>query len=863
MKFFLDEIIPVTDLKSKMPNISNSIERTLMKNDSENTLFSLAADFINYTDRSVFLTGKAGTGKTTFLKYIRKNTPKQTAVVAPTGVAAINAGGVTIHSFFQLPFTPFVPASTLFRSGMAMDKHYLLGRLKVTSERQRILQKLELLIVDEISMVRCDVLDAIDTVLRHFRNRWQEPFGGVQMLLIGDMFQLPPVITNEERNILDQFYNSPYFFDSKIFQQHQFIHIELEKIYRQSEPHFIGLLNKVRNNEMDKEGFTLLHQRLDTSFKHTADDGYVILTTHNYKADAVNGVELAKLKGKSKTYQCEVKGEFYEKAYPADELLQLKEGAQVMFIKNDAEKIRRYYNGKIGIVTKLEEDTIYVRCKDETNEIEVEKERWENLRYALNKGSQQVEEEVVGSFSQFPLRLAWAITIHKSQGLTFDKVIIDAEAAFAPGQVYVALSRCTSFKGIILKTSVSNGALMSDPHIVGFSKQKHLYDHLVEALQHAKRAYISAVLKHIFDFETISLQLFRLKKVVSEHIASFNSEAQQFLDELEAKINGAKETSIKFHPHLKLLLRKSAESGQNGELQKRIKDAANYFSNELESTLKLLLASPVITDSKQAAFAYNNEIKELHSLLALRQHEINYCKEGFNVDRYYAQRNSFSLPACTVNAYAGAQNYSRKESPHPVLQKKLRHLRNSICERENLPVYLVASSKTIDEMVEYLPVAMEDLKKISGFGKSKIERFGKQFLEIITDYCKEKNIETLITRKSPKKQRKEKKEPKVDTKQETYELFKAGKSVNQIAAERKLNIETVQGHLAYFVAKGLISVNEIISKEKLILIEPVAKTFEGGSITSLKNKLGEDISFGEIRLTLAWLELQKNETESS
>ena len=384
--------------------------------DAENTLFALAADFIQYTNRSVFLTGKAGTGKTTFLKYIRQSTIKQTAIVAPTGVAAINAGGVTIHSFFQLPFTPFIPGvsregrkSASWQEGLdagsssglsdsrtsdfrssghpdspsSIDKHALIGRIKLNGERRKVLQQLELLVIDEISMVRCDVLDAIDAVLRHFRNRYQEPFGGVQLLFIGDMFQLPPVVPNEQWEILSQFYNSPYFFDSRVIAQQEPVHIELNKIYRQNEQHFIDLLNKVRNNIMDEEGFELLNKHYNPNFLPKKDDGYITLSTHNYKADAINAEELARLTDKPVTYTATVTGEFFEKAYPADEKLLLKKGAQVMFIKNDKDKERRFYNGKIGVITKLTNDVIHVQCKGETDEIEVKKEKWESIRLSL------------------------------------------------------------------------------------------------------------------------------------------------------------------------------------------------------------------------------------------------------------------------------------------------------------------------------------------------------------------------------------------------------------------------------------------------------------------------------------------------
>jgi len=425
--------------------------------DNDNQMFQLAADLVNQSSSNIFLTGKAGTGKTTFLRYIKENCAKQLAVVAPTGVAAINAGGVTMHSFFQLPFSPFIPEVGGFnkQNEETTNKNGLLSKLRMTTEKKKILQELELLIIDEISMVRCDMLDAVDTVLRHTRRRNNERFGGVQVLFIGDMFQLPPVIKEHDWRLLKDFYSSPYFFDSLVIKEELPVYIEFDKIYRQSEEKFINVLNQLRNNQLDDDGRSLLERRFAPDFKRTKDDGYIILTTHNERARNKNETELNSLTNKSFSYRAEIGGDFPASAYPVEEQLLLKVGSQVMFIKNDTERIKRYFNGKIGIVTELENDKILVQCEDETEEIEVKKEKWENIRYTVDKKSRQLNEEVLGSFTQFPLRLAWAITIHKSQGLTFDKVIIDAGEAFAPGQVYVALSRCTTLDGIVLQSAIN------------------------------------------------------------------------------------------------------------------------------------------------------------------------------------------------------------------------------------------------------------------------------------------------------------------------------------------------------------------------------------------------------------------------
>src|SRR6185436_15160813 len=460
-----------------------------MEYDLNNEMFRLAAELVNQSSRNIFLTGKAGTGKTTFLKYIRENCPKQIAVVAPTGVAAINAGGVTVHSFFQLPISPFIPETNGFRNNneATVNKNSLLSKLRMTADKKRVLQELELLIIDEISMVRCDILDAVDTVLRHIRRRYYERFGGVQVLFIGDMFQLPPIIKEQEWSFLKEFYNGPYFFDSRVLQEDPPVYIEFNKIYRQREERFIGVLNQVRNNELDEDGRLLLERSFTPHFKSNKDDGYIILTTHNEKARIKNDSELNRLTAPLFFYKAEIEGDFPENIYPVEEQLQLKIGSQVMFIKNDTEKIKRYFNGRIGTVVELESDKIVVQCKEEPEPIEVKKEKWQNIRYAVDKTTKQLQEEVLGSFTQYPLRLAWAITIHKSQGLTFDKVIIDAGDAFAPGQVYVALSRCTTLDGIVLQSRIRTTNVFTDPRIVQFSNNIISKNAIEQELETSKR----------------------------------------------------------------------------------------------------------------------------------------------------------------------------------------------------------------------------------------------------------------------------------------------------------------------------------------------------------------------------------------
>jgi hypothetical protein len=828
--------------------------------DTSNTIFNIAVDLVNQSSRNIFLTGKAGTGKTTFLKYIRESCSKQMAVVAPTGVAAINAGGVTIHSFFQLPFSPFIPESKGFGTNDEVaDRHSLLSRLRLTGEKKKVIQELELLIIDEISMVRCDTLDAIDTVMRHIRQRRFERFGGVQVLFIGDMFQLPPVVPGQEWQILSAYYNSPYFFDSKVILEEPPVYIEFTKIYRQSEERFINLLNQVRNNEMDEEGIKTLDSRFIPTFRRSKDDGYIILTTHNRNADATNAEELQKIDAKAKVFDAEIKGEFSEKAYPAEVRLLLKPGSQVMFIKNDtSDRGKRYFNGKIGTVKKIEADKIFVQCRDESGEIEVTKETWENIRYTINKNTRKLEEEVLGSFIQYPLRLAWAITIHKSQGLTFEKAIIDAGEAFAPGQVYVALSRCTSLSGMVLQSKVRSSSLHSDSRIVAFSNSRSSSAELQNELAIARKNYQLTVLISMYEFGLAVENCKSLIAYVEEHNASFNAETMGWLLSLLENINAIKDVGLKFQSQLKNLF--TQQSVESSLVQDRIKASAVFFKTKLDDSIGYLQKSPAITDSRLHAKEYNDNLKEIFAQLYLKRYLIQGLETGFSMEAYQQRKRGFILPAFSVNAYAAASQ-QQIETPHPALHLQLRKLRDSICSKTDLPIYIVAGSNTLHEMARYLPQSLTELRKISGFGDAKVEKYGQVFLDVIVNYSREKGLGSLIHEKIPKRERKEssgEKKPKVDTKAETFRLYKEGLPVADIAKERNLTVQTIEGHLAHYVQQGEINIEELVSREKLLLIEPVIKDFTGGSITPVKEKLGNSISFGEIRLTIAWNQFQKH-----
>ncbi len=457
--------IKITSIKK-----TTAVATLNMQFDSDNPAFKYATELINNKEPLIYLTGKAGTGKTTFLKHLKETTKKNLIVVAPTGVAAINAGGVTINSFFQIPFGPFLPEDARLRT-MAVEREddaTIFSTFLYGQERKNIINKMELLIIDEVSMVRADTVDVIDKILRAFRGKPDLPFGGVQVIFIGDAFQLPPIANKEEWPILKEFYKSPFFFSSMVIVNNTPKYVELKKIYRQNDQTFIDLLNRVRINETSKADIDLLNTKLNPNFSGNGGD-YITLATHNKIVSETNTTKLKELKTQIFAFEAKTDGVFPDKHKPTDDTLLLKVGAQVMFVKNNA--IKKYFNGKIGKVKTIKGKNIIVQC-DNGEEFWVEQDTWENIKYVYNKKKKTVEKEVVGTFTQFPLRLAWAITVHKSQGLTFEKVIADLQRAFAPGQVYVALSRCTSLDGLILKSHLFSSAIKTDPHVIEFAKNE-------------------------------------------------------------------------------------------------------------------------------------------------------------------------------------------------------------------------------------------------------------------------------------------------------------------------------------------------------------------------------------------------------
>lgn len=572
-----------------------------MQSDNSNTYFQLAAELVNYTDRHVFLTGKAGTGKTTFLKYIKEHSPKNAVVVAPTGVAAINAGGVTMHSFFQLPFSPYLPLrSNGFEMGEMnyTDRYTLLKNIRFNKDKIELIQELELLVIDEVSMLRCDMLDAIDTILRHFRKKDTVPFGGVQVLYIGDLLQLPPVVKDDEWQMMQQYYNSPFFFDALVLRESAPLYVELQKIYRQTEQEFIDILNRVRNNEVTPRDLHVLNNRYQPD-PTAGDSRYITLTTHNHKADAVNMQELRRIGGKEHVFKGQIEGEFSDKNLPVEIELQLKVGAQVMFIKNDVGNERRFFNGKLATVKRISGDEIVVASPDNIHEeLVLEKETWENVRYKFNKETNAVEEEVIGSYKQYPVRLAWAITIHKSQGLTFQQAVIDAGASFAAGQVYVALSRCTSLDGIVLLSKITERNIHTDERIANYLRQYVDEDRLQQIVRQEKKRYLGNQLLKAFDLRKVINAVQELRELVLNKKAVDKVAGMRLCEQLIAKTEALATVANKFIPVLAGLVQQAEDTIHTAPLIERTQNAVRYFTKELHDAI-LMPLSAYIEETEQ------------------------------------------------------------------------------------------------------------------------------------------------------------------------------------------------------------------------------------------------------------------------
>jgi len=810
-----------------------------------NEVFDLAYRFVTETSENIFLTGKAGTGKTTFLKYLKENCTKNVVVAAPTGVAAINAGGVTLHSLFQLPFHPFLPTR--------LHKEDLLGKIRYNKQRQQLLRKMELLVIDEISMVRCDVMDAIDTILKSIRRNYETPFGGVQLLCIGDLHQLPPVAQNHEWSILQEYYTSPFFFDSLAIKQQMPLLIELTKIYRQKEDSFVRLLNKVRNNQMDADDFEDLHLRYDPLFSPMPGEKYITLTSHNKQAAEINQRKIENLFADPFTFKAAVEEDFPEHMFPAEAELVLKEGAQVMFLKNDMLS-KRYFNGKIGVVKFLEKDKIIVDT--DGVEIEVGKETWENTRYTLNRADGRLEQETLGSFTQYPLRLAWAITIHKSQGLTFEKVMIDAGASFSSGQVYVALSRCTSLDGIVLLSKLSSATLFSNDQVIKAQQSLTHKGSLADRFTGARQVFTQQLISEIFSFSDVEIAIGLLLHHITQQRDKLNADAVNWIENIKMHFIADKSVGLKFIDVVNGIMKDEPVIENNTAAQKRISDAANHFEPKFSVYQNTLQNHPLLTEHKETATIINEQLQQLALAIYSTIYYLQYCKQPFSVTTFLQHKLKFALPKYNLTCYASGKKEVYADVANTELYNTLKRWRDMTVEEEGLVIYMVANQATLKEIAAYLPLNKKDLLQITGFGKAKVDKYGDDIIEAVQEFCTrngiESNMAALPSKASKEKAGKEKNAvTKTDTKTVSFNLYKAGKSITEIAAERKLTVGSIESHLIPFIAEGEIEINDLVSKKKQELILNAVAVHGAASHTTIIKNLPPDFTYGEIKMVLA------------
>ena len=729
---------------------------------SDNDELRLAWDFVENTGVSIFLTGKAGTGKTTFLRAVQQRSPKRMVVVAPTGVAAINAGGMTIHSFFQLPLSPFVPES-MFKQ-----------RFDFSKEKKRIIRTIDLLVIDEISMVRSDLLDAIDSVMRRFRDP-RRPFGGVQLLLIGDLQQLTPVVTAEDEAILSRYYDTPYFFGSKALQQTPYVTLELKHVYRQQDEEFLSILNHIRVGRPSAEDIAKLNSRLLSntqsaraaqSGQNPFDDGgsFIRLTTHNRIADSYNENELLKLREQPYHFQAQIEGTFPEYAYPTDVTLTLKRGAQVMFVKNDPSAEHRFFNGRIGRITSISDKAISVRCDDDEEDIQVEPLVWENAKYELNPDTKEIETKIQGTFRQYPLRLAWAITIHKSQGLTFERAVIDASQSFAAGQVYVALSRCKSLKGLRLASPVNPSTIFGDRRVEAYiAREEEEATKSIAALPSLKEQFHREQLRELFDFSELERKYGFLLRQLEEHFYStyprLCAAHRVARNELTQKI------VLVSRKWMEVISKMPAASLLEAAFLQRINRSAVYFLNMLTDLLgDLLQKTNVDTDNKTVQRRLNDALADCLLAYQIKTAILAaIAKDGFTPSSYLHLKQQALLNAIDkTDDTTTAKTNKRRKSQHSskpsakfsqatsasgnskaarpavsddiqdkLLYEQLRNWRWEKSKELDLAPYTILQQKALVNIVNTKPLTLEELVAIPHFGKVSAEKYGRDILDIV------------------------------------------------------------------------------------------------------------------------------------
>ena len=700
--------------------------------------FDLAFRFITETNLNVYLTGKAGTGKTTFLRYLRDTSHKNIVVAAPTGVAAINAGGVTLHSLFQLPFAPFVPGNTPQEN--TLTGHPLLSQIRFNTQKRKILINMDLLVIDEVSMVAANTLDSIDIVLKSIRKNYHQPFGGVQVLFIGDLHQLPPVVKREHIDLFRSIYKSVFFFDSQVLTMYPPVMVELKKVFRQRDDVFVDILNGIRDNKLTSNHLNLLNKRLDPLFSTNENDGYITLTTHNSQADQINAKKIGELKEKEFIFTAEIKDDFPPHMYPADVDLQLKKGAQVMFLKNDTED-KQYFNGKIGTVIELGSSEIVIQCEDDYQTISVSKDVWENIHYKVDPVTREIEEEKLGSFKQYPLRLAWAITIHKSQGLTFEKLIVDAQKAFTNGQVYVALSRVTSLQGLVLTSSIGKQFLGAAQNLKNWEETHHNEDELPQKLEDSRIECIRQELLQVFDWHIPVQEVINLKAAVVAIKDNLSPDCEPWIIEITENILANNKVAKDFQSNIFKITSSPEFAKKQAELQSRLKAAANYFLPKMELLKEELRLHNLAVKTQKSALSLDEPIEEVNQFLHDLLYRLKYFEKGdFNLGEYLEngkinKKKQQKFKSTYESSSTPKSLVSASEIEHINLYQAIALFRKGVASKSNQPIYKVFSNNAIKELCRHLPKTEDQLLMVNGFGPIKVKIFGEDVLELIKDYC--------------------------------------------------------------------------------------------------------------------------------
>jgi hypothetical protein len=828
-----------------------------------NPELKLAMDFVKNTDSHIFLTGKAGTGKTTFMQRLQGRIPKRMIITAPTGVAAINAGGVTLHSFFQLPFGPFLPGS----EAQAKSRQRM---FRFSKEKKRIIKSLDLLVIDEISMVRADLLDSVDAVLRQHR-RSEKPFGGVQLLLIGDLHQLSPVAKREEWQLLQQHYGTPYFFSSHALGRAQLLTIELKHIYRQSDARFIALLNQVRDNRLNAGAIRALNQRCIPHFVPEERQGYITLTTHNRNADAINKSQLSALSGKEFHFSAEVSGEFAEHTYPAPGTLVLKEGAQVMFLRNDASPEKRYFNGKIGKIKSISFPRISIVCPEEPGEIQVEPVEWENIKYIVDDDKMEIQEKVIGKFKQLPLKLAWAITIHKSQGLTFDNAVIDVESAFAHGQVYVALSRCKTLEGMVLSSPIPPQGIETDEAILRFDEMARQNAPTKGQLQAEKMRYQEQLLLDCFDFQSLHNRFGYFIRLLrgNAHLVQLTGAAdvghiQQIADEQIVAVGE------KFKQQLRALFAEKNLPESNAHILERIGKASVWFQDQFAAIFENLVQTcQVETDNKELGKKIGNALNNLKQEIAVKLAGIKACENGFSPQHYLRALSKAAIETVPEKEKKAPSPpiYSESDIQHPELFQQLKDWRSRMAQEKGLAHFQILHQRVLIQIAVSLPDSKTNLKKIKGVGEQTIKKYGEDLLGLVNAYRQKHGIDTVSLPEPKKGSERNEASPKAapasNTKQISFDMFAKGFDVARIAEERGLVTSTIEVHLCYYIEKGRLDINQLLSSDKQAAIEAAISKVSPDSLKAVKTELGDNVTYGEIKWMVAHLKYLANRSKGS